>query len=51
MNVLFKEVSKCKETREEQLFLGEDKGWNSLPYLVRLKQQGPRVRIEEEMCF
>lgn len=38
MNVLFKGASKCKETREEQLFLVWDKGWNALPYLVRLKQ-------------
>lgn len=48
--MLFKETSKCKETEEEQLFLAGDKGWNALPYLVRLKQ-GPPVRIGEEMCF
>lgn len=48
--MLLKEASKCKETREEPLFLAWDKGWNALPYLARLKQ-GPGVRIEEEMCF
>lgn len=48
--MLFKRASKCKETREEWIFLAWDKGWNALPYLVRLKQ-GPGVRIEEEMCF
>ena len=26
MNVLFKEALKCKETREERLFLAGDKG-------------------------
>lgn len=36
--MLFKEASKCKETRKEQLFLGRDKGWNAFPYLVRLKR-------------
>lgn len=30
----FKEASKCKE-REERLFLVQDKGWNTLPYLAR----------------
>lgn len=33
--MLFKGASKCKETREEQLFLVWDKGRNALPYLAR----------------
>lgn len=48
--MLFKEASKCKETREEQLFLDRDKGWNALPYLVRLK--GAFLgRMEEETAL
>lgn len=48
--MLFKEASKCKETREEQLFLGGDKGWNALPYLVRLKRAFSG-RMEEEAAL
>lgn len=48
--VLFKEASKCKETREDLLFLAKDKRRNSLPYLAKLKQ-GPRARTQAEMCF
>lgn len=48
--MLFKEASNCKETREDLLFLAEDKRRNSLPYLAKLKQ-GPRTRTQAEMCF
>lgn len=50
MIVLFKGASKCKETREERLFLGGDKGWNALPYLVRLKRAFSG-RMEEEAAL
>ena len=48
--MLFKETSKCKETREERLFLARDKRRNAFPYLVRLKQGHP-VRIERKCVF
>lgn len=46
-DVLLEGANKCKERREEQLFLVGNKEWNALPYLAKLKQ-APWVRMEQE---
>lgn len=36
-DVLFEGANKCKERREERLYLVGNKRWNALPYLAKLK--------------